>query len=40
MWGERRPNVILECFDCRWRVVRLEGLERWEGGEVGKLGGW
>ena len=22
------------------RVVRLEGLKRWEGGEVGKVGGW
>ena len=47
MWGERRPNdVILECFNCMWEVVRLrrwERLETWErleGSEVGKRERW
>ena len=39
MWGERRPNdVILECFNCMWEVVRLRRWERLEDGKVGNLG--
>ena len=38
--GERESLLLfLSALIVGRRVVRLQGLERWEGGEVGK-GGW
>ena len=34
---DRRPIVILECFNCWWEVGRRE---KWEGNKGGRVVGW